>query len=623
MAALSSLANRIFLVSAALALVCTGMAIAVVNVLVTAEAERELRRGLEQAGAIVDQQRTARSELLIALARLIADLPRLKAAVDTNDPPTVQPVAADYERQVDVDLLVVTNSEGAILAGVSRPPAAVPPLPTIAAALGGRDSGSFCLHPGGLLQVVSVAITAGAAPPEIIGTLTVGFLLGDGLAADLKNLTGSDVAFAGGGRILAATIPSSDRAALLPMLGRTGVSRGEVAGVEHLALWRPLSPHVAGTLADGARVHAAPSTEVSDPVVLVLRSRPERLRFLRPIQAALGLTGAVAVLLATLMSYAISRTITRPLGAITATMKEIAATGDLTRRISWKPGRWDDEDAQLLAGTFNTLAESVAASQRETSERERLSALGRLSTVVAHEVRNPLMIIRAALRPLARESVTSAEVREAVSDIEEEVRRLDRVVNDVLDFARPVRFALAPADVNGVARDAAAAAAAGSARRALPRLVLDPGVRPIVTDAERLRMVLVNLLVNAWQAVDARESRQLAANTLRRGAEAVAAGGGDLRADVELRTEVLPGGGVAITVSDCGVGIPAGDAGRVFEAFYTTKPSGTGLGLALARNVIEGLGGSIGIRSEPGAGTEFRIELPERRESSGAAARWG
>ncbi len=84
-------------------------------------------------------------------------------------------------------------------------------------------------------------------------------------------------------------------------------------------------------------------------------------------------------------------------------MREMAATGDLTRRVSLKSRPWDDEDARLLASTFNTLTESIARFQREAAQKERLSALGRLSTVIAHEIRNPLMIIKSSLpQPAAR-----------------------------------------------------------------------------------------------------------------------------------------------------------------------------------------------------------------------------
>ena len=167
------------------------------------------------------------------------------------------------------------------------------------------------------------------------------------------------------------------------------------------------------------------------------------------------------MLLATLLSFAVARTITRPLAAITDVMREVAATGDLTRKIVARTGRrWHDEDARLLATTFNTLTESIARSQREMSQKERLSSLGRLSTVIAHEVRNPLMIIKAALHALRQPDVGPTTLREAVADIDGEVVRLNRIVNDVLDFARPIRFELAPTDMNALCRESAAAAQA-------------------------------------------------------------------------------------------------------------------------------------------------------------------
>ena len=132
-------------------------------------------------------------------------------------------------------------------------------------------------------------------------------------------------------------------------------------------------------------------------------------------------------MLATLLSFAVARTIARPLAAITDVMREVAATGDLTRKIALPPRhRWDDEDARLLATTFNTLTDSVARFQREMSQKERLSSLGRLSTVIAHEIRNPLMIIKASLHALRQRDADAAAMREAVADIDDEVVRLNR-----------------------------------------------------------------------------------------------------------------------------------------------------------------------------------------------------
>jgi signal transduction histidine kinase len=603
MGVLSSLSNRIFLASAALTVLCMGIAIYLVNVRVTASAEDELQRGLVQTGAIVDQQRATMSDVFTVQARLVADLPKLKALVDTGDPPTVGREAEGYQRQLGADLLLVTDKAGRVLASIPGEASdnRIAALPTIREAQAGRERATFWLAPQGILQVVSVPITVGAEPPEILGTLSVGFLLGDALASRLKTLTGSEIAFAAGGRVLATTLPQASRGAVGPLIATPGISRITIGGSEYLALVKPLaSPRAASLIADSggaARLERASGDGEVAPMAVILRSRTDRLRFLRPIQAALGITGLIAVLLATGISYAIARTITRPLGAITATMKEIAATGDLARKIAWRARRWEDEDARLLAGTFDTLTDSIARFQREAADRERLSALGRLSTIIAHEVRNPLMIIKASLRPLERDSVPAEDVRAAVADIGDEVSRLNRLVNEVLDFARPVRFDLAETDVNRICEESAAAAMADQGGPGV-HLVLDPALPRAVTDAERLRSVLVNVLVNARHAVQARAAGNGAAHPV------------PGNRDVEVDTTALGNGRFAITVSDRGIGIPPDELARIFEPFFTTKRAGTGIGLAIARNIIEGLGGTIAATSQVGAGTSIRIELP-------------
>ena len=537
---LSSLSNRIFLASAALTLVSMGIAMYVVNARVTVSAEDELRRGLLQTGAFVAEQRATMSDVFTVQARLVADLPKLKALVDTGDRPTVERGAADYQRQLGSDLFLVTDRAGRVLASVSSgaPDPALTALPTIQDAREGRESATFWLGPQGILQVVSVPIAVGTAPPEILGTLSVGFLLDDALAARLKAMTGSEIAFATGGRVTASTLPADVARGAGPAARQMGNLAGRPPG--RTTTWRCCcrSRRRETRPGRGADARFAPvstsGTERDEafPAAIVLRSRTDRLRFLRPIQTALGVTGLIAVLLATGISYAIARTVTRPLGAITDTMKEIAATGDLTRKIVWRPRQWEDEDARLLAGTFNTLTDSIARFQREAAERERLSALGRLSTVIAHEVRNPLMIIKAALRPLQREPVSAEDVRAAVVDIDDEVGRLNRLVDDVLDFARPIRFDLAEADVNRICEESAAAATAGVGVAAA-HLVLDPALPRIVTDAERLRSVLVNVLVNARHAVQARARASRRAGRRSRGR--AAARGARHRADDRAR----------------------------------------------------------------------------------------
>jgi signal transduction histidine kinase len=585
MKVLSSLRSRIFLASALLAVLCIAGAIYLVNVRVTEEAERTLQREIVAAAALVDNLRTTRTDTFMQMARFIADAPTLKAAVDTDDPATVQGVANGYQNQVKSNLLLVTSKSGRILAtagATGRTATIIANQPAIRNALAGRETLTLLPQPDGMIQLVTVPVYVGITRPDILGTLSVGFMLDNALAAQLKQITLSDIAFGMDGQILAATRPRSDYPALAERLRTAGISRVRLGGEEFEALPRPL--------AEGAG--AGPAT--SGPVALILRSRTAQLRSLQSIHAGLLATAVVAVLLATVLSFAVARTIAQPLAAITGVMREVAATGDLTRKIALRHGnRWDDDDARLLATTFNTLTDSIARFQREISQKERLTSLGRLSTVIAHEVRNPLMIIKAALHALRRPDVSSEAAREALADIDEEVLRLNRIVNDVLDFARPIRFERARVDLNALCRESASAALA-SAPGAEIALDLDPQLTEIMTDAGRLRIALVNMLVNARHALN-----------------------GNGSAPVSLRSR-LAGDRARITVADRGTGIPRADLAQVFDPFFTTKRGGTGLGLPIAKNIIEGLGGTIVVSSTPGAGTDIVIDLPLDAPFAGA-----
>jgi signal transduction histidine kinase len=596
----ASLTNRIFLGSALLAVLSIGSAIYIVNGAVAAQAEQELLRGLDEAGTLIEENRRVQVEHFSREARLIADLPRLKAAMSEGDPPTALGVAKEYHKQLAPDLFLVTDRGGRILARLASAGAeggAYEGLPGVREAQAGREASWFWPHPGGVLQVVTVPIWIDPRQPEILGTLSIGFSLDDTVAARFRSLTNSDIAFGVNGTIQASTLPAAWWPMLAPLLAREGApSTVPLGGDEYVAMTRALSRDRDRTAGgDESSSAVTPSARA-----IILRSRTERLRFLNALHTRLLVAAAFAVLAATLLSYAIARTVTRPLGAITATMRDMATTGDLTRKIPLRArGRWEDEDARLLATTFNTMTESIGRFQREAAQRERLSSLGRLSTVVAHEIRNPLMIIKAALRTLRRDSIPQTELRAAVTDIDEETARLNRIVTEVLDFARPIKFDLAPADVNGVCEDAARAVRSGAGGPAV-LLKLDPSLPRTVMDAERLRLTLINVLTNAKMGVAAREGASAWPDA------------------IVLATAPVKGDRILIEVRDRGAGIAAEDVSRVFDPFFTTRRTGTGLGLAISRNIIEGMGGTIAIQSRAGGGTEVRIELPIVHSSSSA-----
>ena len=575
MALLSSLRNRIFLAGALVAVLSVVVAIQVVTRSVTLEAEADLRRSLDRAARLVEEQQASRLANLTAQVHLIADLPTLKAAVATSDAPTVRPVVEDLKKRVRADFLEVADATGRTLASLGGPLDAVE-AEAVGRALRGEEVTTFRTAARGVLQVITVPIVVGPVPRETLGALSLGFALDDGLALQFKGVTDSEVAFAFGGRVRASTLPGRDDAALSALLEQREVGSVTLGGNEYLAMSRRL-----------------PAASGEGPVALILRSRTERLQLLGSFRTALLGASLVGLLVAIVLSYAVARTVTRPLADLTKVMKEMTATGDLARRIV-VPGVWGDEDAAVLARAFGALTEAIDRFRREAALRERLSALGRLSTVIAHEVRNPLMIIKSSLAALRREGATAADVGETAREIEEEVARLNRLVDGVLDFARPLRLEYSPTDLGALCREAVAAVMGGAPDLNLS--VEDPAPVTAMTDAERLRTVLLNVLGNAKEAA---AQWRAGHGSSRQG-----------RSDVSVTVQGVGEGRAAIVVSDRGPGIPEADLPNLFEPYFTTKRTGTGLGLAIAKNIVDALGGIIGVTSVVGEGTRVRIEIP-------------
>jgi hypothetical protein len=284
---LGSLRSRVFAATALVAVLPVVIALGVVTRRANQQAESDLGRGLDEAVRVVTRYHRARLELAAERAALIADLPKLKAAVAEADPHTVEPVARDYHERVRSDVFVVADRRGRTLARLGTGAA---PLPTPFAVDGNR-----------LLETVSVPITIGGEPAELLGRLTLGFALDDGFASGLRALTGSHVAIMAGGRVFASTLPRTVDPELL---------RASAPGLRQLTVDREECEAMNAPLGPGPGA----------PVALVLRSRAEALRPLRTLRTALSVAAALAVGVSLLLSWALARTVTRPLAALTRQM---------------------------------------------------------------------------------------------------------------------------------------------------------------------------------------------------------------------------------------------------------------------------------------------------------------
>lgn len=232
----------------------------------------------------------------------------------------------------------------------------------------------------------------------------------------------------------------------------------------------------------------------------------------------------------------------------------------------------------------------LARTQEELVKRERLAALGELAAVVAHEVRNPLGVIFNSLGSLRRLLRPTGDGAMLLDIVEEEADRLDRMVHDLLDFARPNEPALEAEPVDGLLRDALQVVRPEQ----LPAQVhfdldLAPNLPPVLIDARMIRQVLSNLVLNGVQAMPR---------------------GGTLR----IRARRDGASMVRIELRDSGSGIPAELSPRIFEPFFTTKAAGTGLGLAVVKRFVDAHRGTISFQSGE-EGTTFVLRLPVDQES--------
>ena len=231
--------------------------------------------------------------------------------------------------------------------------------------------------------------------------------------------------------------------------------------------------------------------------------------------------------------------------------------------------------------------EDLRAAQEELVKKEQLAVVGELAAVIAHEVRNPLAIIANAVSGLRKQGISRGDHDTLLGILDEETSRLNRLVSDLLRYARPVnvqRSQIALADLLERARGLAMTGSAGI-RSSLELMCHEPRVWG---DANLLRQVFDNLIDNAVQAMGP-------AGSLTIRARPVTEEGID---------------GIAVDIIDTGEGMDTQVRSRARDPFFTTRPSGTGLGLAIVDRIVEAHGGRLGIESRSGEGTTVTVFLP-------------
>jgi signal transduction histidine kinase len=234
-----------------------------------------------------------------------------------------------------------------------------------------------------------------------------------------------------------------------------------------------------------------------------------------------------------------------------------------------------------LAIMLETYREDLEAKHRNN---ERLATIGQFAASIGHELRNPLGVVESSLyllRQHLRADAEAPQIKKHLDRIGSEVVRANKTIHDLLDLARnrpPQKRATSLHELVDSAAEAALLPAAMTLHTTVPADLV------ITIDPDQIRQVLTNLMTNATQALKG-------------------------RGQIWVEAETAPDGGVRVRVLDDGPGIPAEDRVRVFEALYTTKAKGSGLGLALCRRIMEAHGGTIEIENRPG-GASFLLSFP-------------
>jgi len=246
-----------------------------------------------------------------------------------------------------------------------------------------------------------------------------------------------------------------------------------------------------------------------------------------------------------------------------------------------------DENDRILGTVllFKDLSE-VRSLRKEVARSQRLAAVGRLAAGVAHEIRNPLSSIKGFATYFKERYADSPPDQKTADIMISEVDRLNRVVGQLLEFAKPVPVSPKPTSLKNLVADSVRLIEHQAAEKNITVKTLNSArINEAFVDPDRLNQVLLNLYLNAIESMEP---------------------GGELTLKLTQKDDNR----IEIKVSDTGGGIAGEDLSHIFDPYFTTKSSGTGLGLAIAHSIMEAMGGQIGVESLPGHGTTISLTIP-------------
>jgi signal transduction histidine kinase len=494
----------------------------------------------------------SRAEMLAMVSQVLSRMPDVRAAVGTRDSATIRDSAGEIWGGIarDDGLFLVTDPRGAVIASLGAAPGTLTDLPVVRAA-GTKfpdQASGFMIHDGCLYQIaVTPVYVETARGPALLNVLVAGYAVDAGVAARLKQASGgSDFVFTAGGRVVASSslapgsAPSGAQLATA-LLGIDGEPVGEL------------------------RIHR--SFETARGQIAILR------RDILLIWAAAMLAGLV-------LTFSLARRILRPVEELDRAAAEIG-------RGNYNCGVEASSEDELgrLAGTFNAMCASIRTAREELIRQERIATIGRLSTSLVHDLRNPLAAIYGGAEMLVDGGLSGEHVRRLARNIYRSSQRIQGLLQDLTNVTRGRAAAAAPCRVGEVIRAACDPYTESAEAQAVSIEIDVPPDLELPMERSRMERVFANLVCNALEAMPR---------------------GGTLR--IAARTE---DGAVRVEVEDSGPGVLPEIAPRLFQPFVSAgKKNGLGLGLALSRQTVLDHSGDMWLDSKRCESARFCVKLP-------------
>ena len=568
---------RTQLLVANLLIICAlvGAILLVVRHTVRSEIADQVQQGTNASLVAFENVQQERDTQLARTAAMLSELPTLKALMTTRDAATIQDASDSFWKLAGTQLFVLAAPapEEKILGfhATSSGWQAASLAPNLSKSIELREDAAWWYGDGRLYRVALRTITAGeGADARQLGILAVGYEVDAGVAQQLANVSGSQIALTANDKIIASTIPSSDAAPLQMFIMESQAA--QIRGLE----WK-----LGSTPYQVASVNIHEGAPVSVKCYVMMSLEPAN-SFLRRLNWTILVLAISAILLAAVLLRFVSSTITRPLDNLVSGVRALAK-GDYTYSIT---PRGSSEVAEL-GDAFSKMRGELQAAEERRFATERVAAFGRAATSISHDLRHYL----AAVVANAEFLYEADKLRLNRDEVYQEIRTASEQMTDLLDSLKELArveasIAPAPASLIQTVRRAADTVRARPEFRGTEVLIDTIGDMDGTFDAKKIERAFFNLILNAC--------------------EASAGSQGRVRVDMAAAGDTFEA-----RVTDQGPGVPAAIRGTLFDPFVSSgKLNGTGLGLAIVNKIIHDHRGSVAVEKSTPAGTTFLVRFP-------------